>query len=142
MNKTKYNITFGYEYMDFYKVTEMLTTSYWSKGIKMDEVKRGAANSALVLGVFNSTEQIGYARVISDKTRFAYIMDVFVDERYRKQGIGQMMIQTILQHTALKEVYQWTLITKDAHGVYSKLGFKPLDHPESWMEIRKERPDR
>jgi len=142
MNKTKYTITYGYEYMDFFKVTEMLTVSYWSPGIKMDEVKRGAANSALVMGVFNSTEQIGYARVISDKTRYAYILDVMVDERYRKQGIGQMMIKTILQHTALKEVYQWTLATKDAHGVYSKLGFKPISNPEKWMEIRKERPDR
>jgi GNAT superfamily N-acetyltransferase len=141
-NKSRYNITYGYEYMDFFKVTEMLTATYWSPGIKMDEVKRGAANSALVMGVFKSTEQIGYARVISDKTRFAYILDVIVDERYRKQGIGQMMIKTILQHTALKEVYQWTLITKDAHGVYSKLGFKPIEHPEKWMEIRKERPER
>jgi GNAT superfamily N-acetyltransferase len=142
INKGKYPITYGYEYMDFFKVTEMLTTSYWSPGINIDEVKRGAANSALVMGVFKSTEQIGYARVISDKTRFAYILDVIVDERYRKQGIGQMMVSTILQHTALRDVYQWTLFTKDAHGVYSKMGFKPLENPERWMEIRKERPER
>ncbi|MBO4290860.1 MAG: GNAT family N-acetyltransferase [Lachnospiraceae bacterium] len=27
--------------------------------------------------------------MISDKTRYAYIVDVMVDENYRHQGIGQ-----------------------------------------------------
>jgi GNAT superfamily N-acetyltransferase len=132
----------GYDNMDFDKVTKMLATSYWTPGIKIDEVKKGAVNSALVIGVFNQDEQIGYARVISDKTRFAYILDVFVAENYRKKGIGQLMITSILKNQDLKDVYQWLLVTRDAHGVYSKSGFTPLNNPEKWMEIKKERPKR
>jgi GNAT superfamily N-acetyltransferase len=135
-------IQYGYDNMDFVKVTIMLAGSYWSKGIKIDEVKKGAANSALVIGAFHGSEQIGYARVVSDKTRFAYILDVFVDERYRRNGIGQMMVNRILTHDSLKDVYQWLLITKDAHGVYGKSGFKELGNPDYWMEIRNERPQR
>src|SRR5574340_1319879 len=79
----------GVEKMDFTRVTEMLATAYWSPGILVDEVLKGARNSALVVGAFDSkNRQIGYARVISDKTRFAYILDVIVDEACRKQGIG------------------------------------------------------
>ncbi len=131
----------GLENMDFEKITEMLSKSFWVPGIKIDEVKKGAFNSALVIGAFlNDNVQISYARVISDKTRFAYILDVYVDEPYRKQGIGQAMIKYILSHNELKDVYQWTLITKDAHGVYSKLGFKPTGRASDWMEIRNERP--
>jgi GNAT superfamily N-acetyltransferase len=97
----------------------------------------------LVAGVFTPEgDQIGYARAISDKTRYAYILDVYVDENFRKQGVGQAMIKFILNHTKLKDVYQWLLITKDAHGVYSKLGFKPLENPERWMEIRNHGPKR
>ncbi len=132
----------GYDNMDFAKITDMLSKAYWSIGIKIDEVKKGAANSALVMGVFFKGEQVGYARVISDKTRFAYILDVFVDENYRKKGVGQLMINSILKNEDLKDVYQWMLITRDAHGVYSKSGFKPLTNPNNWMEIRKERPKR
>jgi len=128
--------------MDFLKVTAMLATAYWSPGIKEPEVKQGAANSALVLGLFYRGEQIGYCRAVSDKTRFAYIMDVFVDERYRKKGIGQYIVKNLMGHPDLKDVYQWTLITNDAHGVYSKLGFTPLKHPGRWMENKRERPDR
>jgi GNAT superfamily N-acetyltransferase len=128
-----------FDKMDFTKVTEMLTRAYWSEGIQIDEVIKGASNSAVVVGAFLNGEQIGYARAVSDKTRFAYIADVYVDERYRQQGIGRSMVQHILDHESLKDVYQWLLITKDAHGVYRKNGFQPLAFPSKWMEIRKAR---
>ena len=129
--------------IDFEKVTKMLSNAFWSLDIKIDEVKKGAQNSALVVGAFlpNQT-QVGYARVISDKTRFAYILDVYVDENYRKQGIGRKMIEYILGYNELREVYQWYLITKDAHSFYSKMGFKPTSRPLDWLEIRNERPKR
>jgi N-acetylglutamate synthase-like GNAT family acetyltransferase len=111
--------------------------------IKKEEVIRGCQNSALLVGAYlPDNTQIGFSRVISDKTRFAYILDVIVDEKYRRNGIGQSMIQYILENPNLKDVYQWTLITKDAHGVYKKLGFNPIARPSDWMEIRLERPHR
>ena len=131
----------GYENMKFDEVTAMLSKAFWSIGIKLYEVEKGAKNSALVVGAFNNEgRQIGYARVISDKTRFAYIMDVYVDENYRKIGIGQKMMKFILNHGELKDVYQWVLITKDAHEVYKKAGFKSIGRPNDWMEIRLDRP--
>jgi GNAT superfamily N-acetyltransferase len=129
--------------MDFAKITAMLKEAYWSKDIDIDEVKQGANNSALVVGAFTKEgTQVGYARVISDKSRFAYILDVYVDENFRKRGIALSMINFILKHPRLKNVYQWLLITKDAHSVYSKAGFKPLEFPERWMEIRNPGPQR
>ncbi|NLI93950.1 MAG: GNAT family N-acetyltransferase [Peptococcaceae bacterium] len=133
----------GIEKMDFPQVTEMLAKSFWSPGIKLDEVKKGALHSALVVGAFDSNQnQIGYARVISDKTRFAYILDVYVEEKHRKSGVGQKMIAHILDHNELKDVYQWLLITKDAHKFYGKFNFQSLSRPLDWMEIRNERPQR
>jgi len=142
INLNQCEIRYGFENMDYVKVTEMLSHAFWSPGIGIDEVKKGASNSALVLGVFYNQEQIAYSRVISDKTRFAYILDVYVDERYRKNGIGQLMINSILKHDDLKDLYQWLLITRDAHGVYAKSGFKPLSQTDKWMEIWNVRPQR
>ena len=141
--ESKFKIIDTIKKMDFTRVTEMLKDAYWSKGIGIEEVKQGANHSALVVGVFTPEGgQIGYARAISDKTRYAYILDVYVNENFRKQGVGQAMIKFILNHPKLKDVYQWLLITKDAHGVYSKAGFKPLENPERWMEIRNPGPKR
>ena len=73
----------GIGQMDFERVTQMLSNAWWSPKIKIDEVRKGAFNSALVVGAFLLDQtQIGYSRVISDKTRFAYILDVYVDESY------------------------------------------------------------
>jgi GNAT superfamily N-acetyltransferase len=142
-SKVLYQIKAGYFEMDFGNVTRMLSKAFWSFGIKKEEVTRGAKNSALVVGAFTpENKQIGYSRVISDRTRFAYILDVIVDENYRKQGIGQAMINFILNHPDLQDVYQWLLVTKDAHGVYMKSGFVPISRPDDWMEIRHSRPDR
>jgi N-acetylglutamate synthase-like GNAT family acetyltransferase len=69
-------------------------------------------------------------------------MDVIVDDRYRRKGIGQTMIKYILNHQELRDVYQWVLLTKDAHGVYQKVGFTPISDPDKWMENRKPRPNR
>ena len=136
-------ILFGFENMDFVSVTEMLAQSFWSPGIEIEEVKKGAENSSLLTGAFYNNTQIGYGRTISDKTRFAYILDVYVHEHYRKRGIGQLIINSMLQHDEMKSVYQWFLVTKDAHGMYAKCGFVPLSEfldPGLFMTIGKIRP--
>ena len=139
----EYQLKSGFQVMDFVKVTEMLTNAFWCRGITIDEVKRGASNSALVVGAFlRSKGQIGFARVISDKTRFAYILDVVVDEAFQRVGVGQAMMRYILSHPELTDVYQWFLVSSTARGVYRKVGFKELSHPEKWMEIKCDRPVR
>ncbi|MDD4159976.1 MAG: GNAT family N-acetyltransferase, partial [Synergistaceae bacterium] len=79
---------YGMPSMDFEKITEMLSQSYWSQGIKTREIRTAALNSALVIGAFTDCgRQVGYGRVISDKTRFAYLTDFYVEKEFRKKGI-------------------------------------------------------
>lgn len=131
----------GFDNMDFEKVTQMLAQAKWSIGIGIDEVKQGAFHSALVVGAFYENIQVGYARVISDKTRFAYLADVYVDEDFRHNGIAKQMLTYILSHDSLKNVYQW-LLRSAANELYESVGFVPVSEPEKWMEIRNRRPER
>jgi hypothetical protein len=39
----------------------------------------------------------------------------------------------------LQGLRRWSLVTRDAHGLYSKLGFEPLKKPQNYMELH--RPD-
>lgn len=129
--------------IDFEQVRSMLTRSFWSPGIGTAEVRKGAENSALVVTTRDrNNAMIGYLRVISDKTRFAYILDVYVDEKHRSRGIARAMVRFALDHPDLAEVYQWILITRDAHEVYRAVGFGPLPEPGRWMCILKPRPER
>jgi GNAT superfamily N-acetyltransferase len=126
--------------MDFDSVSGWLKEAYWSPGISRDEVVLGADNSSLVVGGFTeSGRQVSFLRVISDKVRFAYILDVIVDPTFRGQGIGRAMVKFAMEHPEISSVYQWVLKTRDAHGVYAKLGFGPIQDPEKWMVIYRPR---
>jgi len=121
----------------------MLAKVFWSPNITKNEILKGIRNSALVVGAYTEDgQQIGFLRVVSDEVRFAYILDVVVREEHRRQGLGQKMVKFVLSHPQLKDVYQWVLKTLDAHGVYEKCGFEPLQYQERWMSIIKPRPDR
>ncbi len=136
-------ISSNQEKLNLSSIHSMLSKVSWSPGITENEILKGINNSALVVGAYTEEgRQIGFLRVVSDKVRFAYFMDVVVDEDYRRQGIGQQMVNFALSHPELKDVYQWLLRTADAHGVYEKCGFKLLENPENWMSIMNPRPDR
>lgn len=137
--KEIYEIDDSFDRIDFYIIQRWLSGAYWSPGIEKKEVIQGAANSSIVVGCYYNGVQAGYLRAVSDKTRFAYFLDIFVDEKHRGKGIARRMIKFVLEHPDFKDVYQWLLVTKSAHGVYAKLGFEPLPNPEMWMMIKKPR---
>jgi GNAT superfamily N-acetyltransferase len=125
------------------EIHAMLAKTYWSTGISREEVLHGIRHSALVVGAYaDDGRQVGFCRVISDKTRFAYLLDVIVADDCRHQGIGQAMVRYAISHPELKHVYQWLLKASDAHGMYEKCGFLPCDDPSKWMGIMKGRPER
>ena len=133
----------GFDHMDFEPVSKWLHDAYWSPGITQDEVILGAKNSSLVVGGFvEFGKQVSFLRLISDRVRFAYILDVIVDPDRQGKGIGRAMVKYAMNHPEMSLVYQWVLKTKDAHGVYAKLGFGPINDPERWMAIQGPRGDR
>jgi GNAT superfamily N-acetyltransferase len=127
-----YQISTDFARIDWPRVHGWLSSSYWTPGISLERIKHGAENSSLVLGAYLSSEQVGFLRVVSDKSRFAYLCDVWVDENHRGHGVGRKMVQFALDHPDYTTC-KWLLATLDAHGVYAKLGFTPLPDPERWM---------
>lgn len=113
----------------------MLSSAYWSPGICEETLRRSVENSAVVVSVFSNDKQIGFCRAVSDKTRFAYIMDVFIDKQYRGHGIGKKMLSFLLDSSELETVYQCFLLTKYAHGFYKKLGFRDFSRPGDILEL-------
>lgn len=120
--------------LDHDAIADMLTRAYWAKGRARERTERALANS-LVFGVYDGQKQIGLARIVSDYSIFAYLCDVFIHEDYRAHGLGKWLMQTIHGHPELQGLRRWTLVTRDAHSLYRQFGWKPLDNPDSWMEI-------
>jgi len=107
--------------LDLDVIHEFLTECYWAKGIPREIVARSIENS-LCFGVYEEHQQIGFARVISDFATYAYIGDVFVIESHREQGIGNWLMKCVMEHPSLQNLRRWSLVTRDAHGLYAQFG--------------------
>ena len=107
--------------------------SYWAKGIPLSTVKRAIENS-MCFGIYKENEQVGFARVTTDKATFAYLADVFILPAHRGKGLSKMLMEYIITYPELQGLRRWLLGTADAHGLYVKYGFTPLAKPERMME--------
>jgi len=115
-------------------IWRFLQTTYWSPDIERDVVERGIDNS-LVFGLFApGGEQAGFARVVTDWARFAWLADVFVLEAHRGRGLGVWLAETVVNHAQLGSL-RIVLATANAHGLYERFGFRPVD-AERMMERR------
>lgn len=115
--------------------------SYWAKGISWDTFKTSVDHS-LCFGVYQmdlgkEPVQAGFARVITDYSTFAYLADVFILPEYRGKGLGKWLVAVITDYPDLRRIRRWMLLTDDAHGLYSKVGFSLISRPEKVMEKTK-----
>jgi len=110
-------------------------SSYWARGRSRETVERSLRHS-LCFGVFSNGQQVGFARVVSDRAVFAYLMDVFILPAWRGRGLSKLLLRAILEHPELQTLTLFLLRTSDAHGLYAQFGFVPVAQPERHMEKR------
>ncbi|MFE1249095.1 GNAT family N-acetyltransferase [Streptomyces sp. NPDC058735] len=112
------------------------TDAYWALGRTREKQDR-AIEGSLNFGVYEeaSGEQVAYARVVTDRATFAWLCDVYVDPSVRGKGLGSALATAVREKTRSYGVRRVVLATHDAHGVYAKIGFAPLERPEHWMAL-------
>jgi len=139
MSADAIDLSFDVARLDVAAIHAFLSTdAYWSMGVPRDVVERAIANS-LCIGAYRGSEQVGFARVVTDRATFAYLADVFVVSSARGRGIGRRMVGALLGRDDLRGLRRVLLFTADAHALYRDLGFTALAKPDRGMEIL--RPD-
>jgi GNAT superfamily N-acetyltransferase len=120
--------------LDLDVIHGFLKLAYWCEGLPREVIERAIRNSRC-FGVYDHGRQIGFARMITDRATYGYLADVFVLEPHRGRGLSKRLMQAIVAHPDLQGLRRWSLITRDAHGLYAQFGFQPLSQPERHMEI-------
>lgn len=130
-----FRISTDQDELDFDVVYSFIASSYWAQGMPKNVLEKAIRNS-FCFGVYaEEGEQVGFARLITDKATFAYLADVFVIESQRGQGLSKWLVQTIIDHPDLQGLRRMVLATRDAHGLYAQFGFKAIENPEMLMQI-------
>jgi GNAT superfamily N-acetyltransferase len=123
--------------LDVDRIHQFLYTAYWSTGIPREVVERSIANS-VPFGLYApSREQVGFARVVTDRATYAYLGDVYVETAHRGRGLGKFLVSCVLDHPDLQGLRRWALATADAHTLYARHGFTAPAHPEMHLFIER-----
>jgi GNAT superfamily N-acetyltransferase len=135
----EYRLTTDPAAMDVAAITQyVVKESYWGAQTTPETLRRGLEGS-FNFHLLHNGKQVGLARVITDFATLGYLSDVYVLPEHAGRGLGQWMLQTILEHPELQGFRRWLLLTRDAHGLYKKFGFASPRKPETFMELPGER---
>ncbi len=119
--------------IDSLQIHDFLTNhAYWCRNISLETVRRSMQNS-LCFAMLRGKKVVAFARVITDRATFAYLADVFVISAERGKGLSKHLMTAILDHPDLQGLRNWTLFTRDAHGLYEQFGFVTSPKPERFM---------
>src|SRR6187431_891236 len=133
VKKDSFTISTDKSRLDIPYIHQFLKSSYWAENIPIEIVTRSIEGS-VCFGVYEGENQVGFARVVTDKATFGYLADVFVDEKYRGRGLSKWLMSTIMSDPELQGFRTWMLGTRDAHELYKKFGFESLSNPERFMK--------
>jgi GNAT superfamily N-acetyltransferase len=129
-----YEISTDRARLDIPRIHRFLSTeAYWAPGVPLDVVERSIANS-VCFGVYAADgEQVGFARVVTDRATFAWLADVYIESAHRGHGLGKRLVATVLDHPELQGLRRWMLGTADAHELYRRFGFDGLKEVRRFM---------
>jgi GNAT superfamily N-acetyltransferase len=114
----------------------LATESYWAEGRPFETVARSFAHSC-PFGIYAPDGTlVGWARVVTDYSTYAYLADVYVLASHRGRGLSKFLMGAIMAHPELQGLRRWSLNTRDAHGLYAQFGFTALADPSNAMEKR------
>ena len=118
------------EGIDWAQAKADLAADRFDNGRSPDALRRSFEQSQHVAFARDGGRVVGMARLLSDGVCNAYLLDVWTQSSYRRQGIAATLVGMLAdavpgQHIGLQ--------TDDAQAFYAALGFAP--QPEFWSRV-------
>ena len=99
--KGDYTISTDPDRLDREVILDYLATSYWAHWVDREKVALSLEH-CMPFGLYDGTgAQVGFAKVVTDYARFAWLGDVFILEANRGHGLGVWLNETIKGHAPL-----------------------------------------
>ena len=113
----------------------LLRQTYWAKAMPRETLAKAIEHS-LCFGILSDDTLVGLARVVTDRSTFAYLTDVVIAPSMRGQGLAHRLMNEILSHPDLQGLRRFALITSDAMRLYEDFGFYVGAGQSTYMERR------
>ena len=121
--------------VDTASVNRLLSSTYWAASRPTERTER-ALSQSLCFSLKQESQQVGFARVITDGACYAIVVDVVIDSRFQKKGLGRWLLSVISAHPSFTGTVL-ILWTTDQVGFYQACG---LQH-EPGFQVMRQAPD-
>jgi len=104
----------------------LYANEWWSKERTRPEVERMLGASDLLFAVIEkgSDSLVAFARVLTDRTYLAVVLDVIVAPEHRGHGLGRLLVERICSEPELQNVASIELVCQPEHiPFYEQWGF-------------------
>jgi predicted GNAT family N-acyltransferase len=104
----------------------LYANEWWTKGRTRPDVERMLEGTDLLFAVTEKRSEslVAFARVITDRTYVALVLDVIVAPAYRDRGLGRLLVERICSGPELRNVERIELTCQPEHvPFYRKWGF-------------------
>ena len=118
------------EGIDWVRTKADLAADDWDNGRSPEALRRSFEQSQHVAIARDDHRVVGMARLLSDGVCNSFIVDVWTETPYRRQGIASAMMRRLLDQVPGQHV---GLQTDSAPELYRSLGFAP--QPEFWSVV-------
>jgi GNAT superfamily N-acetyltransferase len=109
--------------------------AYWALGRPRDVVA-ASVETCDVWSVFAPDgSQVAFTRAVTDGLMFGWICDVYVHPAHRGRGIATWLAGAVVADLRARPLERLVLATRDAHGVYRRVGFVPPERADKYMEL-------
>src|SRR5690606_13332787 len=121
-----FEITTDKSRLDRESILKMLGATYWARDVSKEDLWTSILNSR-AYGLYSPQgEQAGFGRMVTDFSRFAWMSDVYILPVHRGEGLGNWIVDVMLNDPLLSSVRRFMLSTYDAHSLYERFGFTSI----------------
>lgn len=105
-----YRIVFNLSENQISELLDLYKNEFWSSQRTHDDVVRMLAESDIIIGLVDESEQlIGFTRILTDFVYRATVYDVIIKQNHRKMGLGTKLMDAVVNHPKLSSVEQFAL---------------------------------
>ena len=109
---SNYHVSSDVEGIDVPQLMQLFASAWWTAERTETETRGVVTGSDVVVTVVNRVtgRLVGFARVLTDKTCLAMVLDVLVAPDVRGSGIGSLLMNAVLGHPWVTDVKSIELV--------------------------------
>lgn len=110
------------------ELTALYTDYEWWADRTETEVRAALSETEVPLGVERDGALVGAARVLTDYQYYATVFDVIVAQEQRGEGVGETLMEAVVDHPDLQETPGVSLLCRQGLAAfYESVGFDVYD---------------